>query len=196
MADERRRGAYEFSLDQQAHLGVVIVATMLFLIYEATHGMAKIDRVEMAGLGTVSVSTQLPAANPVGGDPNADGADELTAEGTSLLPLAAATSDAGLVEFVGQSAVARGVRVLSVTADEGFWVGTSGTERVWVQLTGAGESPYTVRPGDRAYFLGTLVSQSAGYARTACAGDPASVELLTAQGAHVEVPQDHLTLNR
>lgn len=124
MADDRRRGAYEFSLDQQAHLGVVIVATMLFLIYEATHGMAKIDRVEMAGLGTVSVSSQLPAANADdgaagGGDVNADG-DQLTAEGTSLLPLAAATSHAGLVELVGQSAVARGVPVLSVTADEGF----------------------------------------------------------------------------
>ncbi len=195
MADERRRSAYEFSTDQQAHLGVVILTAMLFLIYQATHEVANISRVEMARLGTVSMSTQLPGTEPEAGT-GAEGGDELTVDGRSLLPPSAATSAASLGEFVGQSAIGRGVIVLGVTADEGFWVGASTADRVWIQLTGAGESPYTVRPGDRAYFLGTVVSHSASYARTACAGDAQGVELLIAQAAHIEVPQDHLSLNR
>lgn len=194
MAQDRGRSAAPFGADQQAHLIVIIVAVLLFLIYQLTNSLGGISRVEMARLGPVSVSTQVPGTES-GGGTGAEAGDELTAGGTPLLPLSSATTDGSLVEFVGESAVGRGVTVLSVTADEGFWVGTGSADRVWVQLTGSGESPYTVRPGDRAYFLGTVVAHSDSYARTACAGDTDAVELLTAQGAHIEVPMDQLSLD-
>lgn len=192
MAQNREREAYQFGTDPQAHLVVLVVAALLFLIYQATHLdlMSGISRIEMAGLGTVSGSSPLPA-------PASELDMQLSADGVSLLPLEPVASGSGSIDhLVGESAIARGVTVLSVTADEGFWVGTSNSDRVWVQLTGDGESPYTVRPGDRAYFLGTVVAHSASYASSACAGDSQGVRLLTAQRAHIEVPQDGLTLNR
>ena len=42
--------------------------------------------------------------------------------------------------------------VLSVPADEGFWIGTSQNDRVWVQIVGKGESPYQVQAGDKVDF--------------------------------------------
>ena len=46
----------------------------------------------------------------------------------------------------------------SVSADEGFWVGTSDTDRVWVQLTGTGESSYTATEGDTVNVTGQVVA--------------------------------------
>jgi RNA polymerase sigma factor (sigma-70 family) len=39
------------------------------------------------------------------------------------------------------------MRVASVPADEGFWVIAGDSDRIWVLLTGAGESPFRVRAG-------------------------------------------------
>ncbi len=58
------------------------------------------------------------------------GAAVLTAGGTSLLPLADAAGAGGdLSQYAGQAAKGRGVAVQSVPADEGFWVGTSESDR-------------------------------------------------------------------
>jgi len=68
-----------------------------------------------------------------------------------------------VTSLVGQPATAQLATVQSVPADEGFWVGTSDTNRIWVQLTGAGESPQTVKAGDHITFTGTEVANPAGF---------------------------------
>jgi hypothetical protein len=41
------------------------------------------------------------------------------------------------------------VRVQLVAANEGFWVGTSVRDRVWVQLIGTRGSGFRAEPGDK-----------------------------------------------
>jgi len=190
MVTDGDRGPYQYEVEK-VHLGVIVLVALLFLLYQCTRdsGLIGTTSPDLASLGTHLTSTEDPPA-PSASD------SELTAGGVALLPLSvSAAADGGLEAFAGEPAVARGVTVLSVTADEGFWVGTSSTDRVWVQLNGSGVSPYTVRAGDRAHFTGVVVGHSAEYARRACAGDDRSVDLLAAQQAHIEVPQDQLTLN-
>ena len=81
-------------------------------------------------------------------------------------------------------------------ADEGFWVGSSDTDRVWVQLTGeAGESSYKVKRGDRVSFTGKVMSNSAGFAERAGVTDAEGQKLLNAQGQHIDVPKSALQLS-
>lgn len=68
--------------------------------------------------------------------------------------------------LVGQVAVGRGVLVQEVVSDEGFWVGASSDERVFVHLTeavrGGAESPFRVRAGERIDVNGTVSRPAAG----------------------------------
>ena len=82
--------------------------------------------------------------------------------------LLGATNAAILRDHDTEQAVGRTVRVQSVPADEGFWVGASETDRLWVQLTGTrGESDYTVKQGDTVDFTGTVTRAADGFAAKA-----------------------------
>jgi serine/threonine-protein kinase RsbT len=63
---------------------------------------------------------------------------------------------AGRVGMVGQRVTAQRARVTSVPADEGFFVRTCHGHRVWVQLTGKGESRATIRPSDDVRLAGVV----------------------------------------
>lgn len=106
-----------------------------------------------------------------------------------MLPLSSASS--ALSQYAGKAAKARAVRVQSVPADEGFWVGSSKADRVWVQLTGAaGESPFSVKPGDHVDFDGGKVVPTA-------AGFPSKVGVTAAEGAQQLLAQkQHILLAR
>ena len=153
-----------------------------------------------APTGTADPGAAAPgsAADPSGsaGAPaagGAGGAGVLTAGGTSLLPLATVAGPGGsLTSLVGQPAAGSGVTVVSVPADEGFWVGSSETDRVWVQLTGTGESGYVVQQGDQVEFTGTVVAHDPGYAEQIGVDPAEGAEQLAAQGAHLEVPKSEL----
>jgi len=120
----------------------------------------------------------------------------VTATGQSVLEATAAGDPAGaLGTFSGQAVTGTAVQVLTVPADEGFWVGTSDAQRVWVQLTGeSGESPYTVAPGDTIDFAGSMVAHDAGFAGQVGVDDAAGAQQLTAQAQHVEAPRSAVTL--
>lgn len=136
-----------------------------------------------------------PAPAVVGGVPGAatGGAGTLTADGTALLPVAqAADANGSLAALVGKAVAAEGVTVQSVPANEGFWVGTGETDRVWVQLSGSGESGYVVQPGDRVSFAGTVVAHDAAFAGQAGVDPAEGAEQLATQGAHVEVAKGAL----
>lgn len=153
---------------------------------------------------TSAPATSAPATPATTGAPSGSGAGGagaagvLTAASTSLLPLdQAAGADGDLSRYVDDPVQGRGVRVQSVPADEGFWVGTGRTDRVWVQLTGAaGESSYKVRRGDRVDFTGTVVAHGADFARKVGVSRDEGAALLGQQKAHVEVPKTELKLSR
>lgn len=140
---------------------------------------------------TASASTSA-SAGPADGGTAADG--QLLAGGRSVLPLGSGTTD--LSRYSGQTATARTVAVQSVPADEGFWIGTSATDRVWVQLTGAaGESPVTVKVGDRISFsTGTMTATPAGFAEKVGVAAAEGATQLTTQKAHIEIAKNAITV--
>lgn len=197
MTRNRDLARYQYAQDRRALVGVVVLILLLFLLDRCASDPDRdgIALAEMAGLGTASTSpastsTESPPANP-----GSDGT--LTAGGTSLLPLSeAAAADGSLAEYVGEPALGSGVTVWSVPADEGFWVGTSDSDRVWVQLIGTGESPYAVRAGDTVSFDGVVVAHGADFPSSVCVGTNHGADLLAAQGAHIEVRMDELILRK
>lgn len=98
-----------------------------------------------------------------------------------------------LAAIVGRRVEAHGVRVLSVPADEGFWV-DGGSGRVWIQITTAWESRAVVQPGDRAAFTGRVVSHGPNFAdRPEFSSSEA--EALVDAGAHIEVDINDLRVD-
>ena len=94
----------------------------------------------------------------VANDDDDDGArNDLSAAGRPLLPLPAG----GLGAVAGQTAEGREMRVESVVADEGFWVGDASSSRVFVFLSdqakaSEGESPFQVEAGQSIDFTGVV----------------------------------------
>lgn len=92
-----------------------------------------------------------------------------------------------------KSATATTVRVLTVPADEGFWIG-SPTSRVWVQLHGAGESQVSVRPGAYVSFTGVVRQHGSGFAEEVGVTPEEGATDLNAMGAHVRVARAALKI--
>lgn len=154
--------------------------------------------------GDADVSTPAatsPAASPATIGPAASasapaaGSGALTANGTSLLPIAISAGAGGdLSEYVGQAAAAQGVLVLSAPADNGFWVGTSTTDQVYVHLLQPGlVSPHPVRAGDHISFTGNVVANSTTLAADDGVTAAEGVDQLTAQKAHIEIAKSAVT---
>lgn len=135
------------------------------------------------------------AATPTDGtDAGRDSA--LTVSGDPLLPLAKPGSSDALNTYVGKPVKATGVTVQAVDADEGFWVGESPTDRVWVQLVGkGGESSYQVKAGDQLTFTGKLVENPSSFAEKVGVSAKEGAAQLTQQGTHIEVDKTKLTQN-
>lgn len=145
---------------------------------------------------STTTSATGSSTSPAAGSGDVPATSPLTADGAPLLPLAASAPDGSLAAYTGQAVQARGVTVLSVPADEGFWIGTSETDRVWVQLTAGGESPYQVTEGDIVDLDGALVAHDAAFAEQVGVTAAEGAEQLSTQGQHVEVPRDAVTLTR
>lgn len=88
--------------------------------------------------------------------PSTAGRATLTASGDDLL-----ASTGALRSHAGQPAVGHAVLVQSVVSDEGFWVGSSAADRVFIHLgaasrSGQAESPFQVRAGQHIDLTGTV----------------------------------------
>lgn len=92
-----------------------------------------------------------------------------------------------LPRFTGDPVRARGVPVLDVPADEGFWVGEVDA-RMWVQLRVGGESRVRVRAGDLVSFRGTLVRHGPGFPDRVGVTRREGAAELDRSGHHVDVP--------
>lgn len=113
---------------------------------------------------------------------------QLVADDASLLPLSeAADANGSLARYSGQQVRADVVPVESVPADEGFWVGISATDRVWVQLTVSAESPFRVKPGDAVSFIGTLQPAPTTFAEDIGLTREEGAQQLADQGQYVAV---------
>jgi hypothetical protein len=140
-----------------------------------------------ANSGEVQVPDDEDDNEPVPGD------GTLTVQGEPILPLSEAGEN--LSRYSGKRAVARQALVLSVPADEGFWVGTGGSDRVWVQLTGRPpESPYVVSAGDRVSFTARVTPNRKGFAQQVGVTRAEGAGTLTAQRQHLNVPKRGLDL--
>jgi len=139
-----------------------------------------------------SATATATAGGASGG--NGAGSGVLTAGGASLLPLQEAAPRGDLSEYAGQQATGQGVPVESVPADEGFWVGSSATDRLWVQLTGSSESPFQVAAGQRVSFTGTVESTSPDFPEQVGVNETEGAEQLVSQRQHVRVDRSTLEL--
>ena len=149
-----------------------------------------------------SAARTTPPAEPTRAAAQASQTDQgtasVTVDGEPLFPLSRADGvddDGDLTGLRGERVVAWQARVLTVPADEGFWIGTGRNNRIWVQLTGPPpESPYTVLPGDTVSFTARFVPHGAGYARRVGVSAAEGSALLTRERQHVDVPKRTLSL--
>lgn len=128
---------------------------------------------------TTTATTTAPTAAPPP-PATARPVPRLTSQGR---PVIATRED--LAPLTSRLVAADQVSVVSVPADEGFWAGDA-QSRIWVQLTGSGESPVAVRPGMVLTFTGRVVANTPSFlaGTTLTPGDKAT---LTDAGYHVDV---------
>jgi hypothetical protein len=183
-----------------ALLALVALAVLLFSLAECGDNDIPSATAGSAASAVAPAPGGSAAADPItsiAGLPGAAAPDAaLSADGTSLLPLAqAAGAGDVLTSQVGKAVTARGVLVQSVPADEGFWVGEDNTDRVWVQLSGSGESGYTVEQGDRVDFTGTMTAHEPAFAAQVGVDAAEGADQLTQEAAHVAVDKSTVALS-
>lgn len=116
------------------------------------------------------------------------------ADGTTLVPVPAS----GLAAYADQAVEARSVMVQSVVADEGFWIGPSETDRLYVEFatqddTAAEEGGVQIEEGQTLTFDGTLKALPADFATSFGIDAAEGADQLGQQGHFVEVPLSSIT---
>jgi hypothetical protein len=126
-------------------------------------------------------SAQKTAAPSAGA---AAGAGSLTAGGTNLLPV----PSGGLADFEGRPATGKDVTVQSVVKDEGFWVGSSKQDRVYVEYggdVGTNENQgFEPKVGEHVNLTGPVRPAPANPARTLNL-PTADARMVSRQGAYI-----------
>jgi hypothetical protein len=166
----------------------------------------------LLGLLALLLLLSLLAGKLVGNDDKGNTASQRTGDGTA----AAAGAGAGaltvgstdlladranlgkLGSFDGKAATGRKVQVQSVVADEGFWVGSSAADRVFVYLTpearkSNGESGFQVKAGQSIDLSGTVARLGGEGARALGVTDAEGARQLTTQAAYVRADQVRLS---
>ena len=115
------------------------------------------------------------------GDPSACGGSLIV--GSSTLGL---SDTHELAQMAGRPVEGENLPVESVPANEGFWLGCA-DGRVWVQLTGEGESPERITAGQRLDFTGTVVSHPDGSSARIGVDQSEGAAQLDGHGVHLEV---------
>ena len=98
-----------------------------------------------------------------------------------------------MTNYVGRRVQAFGLQVMTVDADEGFWVSKDG-RTAWVQLETYTESPYTVKPGDVVSLNGTVLPHDDRFPSRLyfCADRQVSASRLAQVPTHLAVRVDSL----
>lgn len=183
-------------------IGLAVLIALLLLLTRCGG-----DEPPTSSSGTPASNTATaPPAGPSTGTPSGStatgpGADTGSVpEGTVVgggATLLGAANTAPLTDHEGAQAVAHAVKVQSVPADEGFWVGADAENRLWVQLTNTGgESDYRVKQGDSIDFTGTVKAAEEGFAAKAGMTADEGAAQLTEQGHYLAVSSSDVTFVR
>ena len=125
-----------------------------------------------------------PAAGDGAGAAGGSAGGSLTARSEPLLPVPAG----GLAAYETDTAIGREVTVQSVVKDEGFWVGTSQQDRVYVEYGGdvGADENRGLEPavGDRVNLTGPVRPAPENPARTLNLPE-ADAQQVTEQGAYI-----------
>jgi RNA polymerase sigma factor (sigma-70 family) len=97
-------------------------------------------------------------------------------------------------ERIGEQVRICEMRVSSVPADEGFWVSAGESDRIWVLLTGPGESSFRVRAGQRLDFVGRVVGHDEVFVGRVGVNAGEGATELRRDGYHVEVSRKDLRI--
>jgi hypothetical protein len=181
-------------------LGLLLLIALLFLLSRcggdddsAQPGAGVSPSAAAPSAATTTSAAALPSTAAGAGQPGAGQQGTLVAGGANLLGAGGA---ANLSAHAGEQATGTAVQVQSVPADEGFWAGTSASDRVWVQLTNTnGESAYKVKEGDLVNFTGTVTRAAAGFAAKAGVTAAEGADQLTEQGHYVSVAASAVKLS-
>ncbi len=114
----------------------------------------------------------------------------LTTSGQSVVAAASQLGAAGSLPVT-----ATGALVVAVPGDEGFWVGDD-QARMWVQMTGSGESPLHVIPGMRLSFQATMVTNGPAFVDDLTLKHAEDRDALNSAGVHLSVPNTGITVTR
>ena len=98
------------------------------------------------------------------------------------------SSGSDLRQYVDEDVMVCSVSVQSVAADEGFWLGGSEHERVWVQMMTTGESLPRVKAGDAVSFTGRVVPHGEDFPGRVGVEPSQGAAALAHDGFHIEVP--------
>lgn len=163
-------------------LGLLVLLALALLLFFLLRG-GDDDSESASSTATPSATASAtPAGGAAGG-----GAGTLTAGGTELLPVPDATE---LSSTAGEAATGEGVTVQSVVEGQGFWVGTSETDRVYVELggdIGEDEQPgqdVQVAKGDKVNLTGEVRPAPEEPGQTLSLS-PSDGDLVTSQGIFV-----------
>lgn len=99
-----------------------------------------------------------------------------------------------LAPYQDQTVKADRVRVYSAPADEGFWVGESADNRIWVDLDSGDPLPRRVAAGQRVSFVGKLAPNGQQVLNEPSVGGPPDIAQLQQQGFHVHIDQTTLEI--
>ena len=174
---ERRKHKTPLGWLPWALLGLLGLLLLLSLLAGALAGNNDNDADSSAATGNRTGAAAGAAA----------GAGVLTVGSTDLLANRANLGKIGSLR--GQDATGKGVLVQSVVADEGFWVGSSAAERVFVYLSPearktTGESGFQVKAGQKIDLSGQVTRLDKG-ADTLGVTDAEGARQLQNQGAYV-----------
>ena len=191
----RAAGAREGRREKKSKAGwLVPLLILLALIVAAAIILPMVlgdddDSADQAATGTSETTTptddsQTTADEQAAAGGGPAGGGQLLAGEQPILPL---PPGGDLTQYQGQAVTGESVPVESVVSDEGFWVGTSEQDRVFLLLARDAESPFKVRAGESVTVADGSLRPVTGTVPglTASEGDAQ----LRSQGAYVEVSQ-------
>jgi len=156
-AGRRRRMGWLWAL--LGLLAAALIAALALGLFDGDDGG------QTAGQGQTAAEQQGAGAGSgqeATGATATDAGGSMTASGTSILP----PPDGGLGDYVGQDATGESVVVQSVVRNaqdndtlEGFWVGSSAQERVYVEwggTVGSNEADYIPEVGEKVNLTGPV----------------------------------------
>ncbi|MFI5496645.1 hypothetical protein [Actinoplanes sp. NPDC051859] len=140
------------------------------------------------------LANRAPAATPAAADSSPTiVAGAVIAAGVNVL---GADNVTNLRANDAATATGHRVRVQSVPADEGFWIGPGPLDRLWVQLTGTrGESVFTVRRGDTVDFTGVIARVTPNFTADSGVTRAEGADQIAQQGFYLSVPVTSVKLS-